>query len=177
MAPVKLVPLIVTKVLPASGPLVGARPVTVGGESTILGSIHSIRGRRARDRFKRSFRRNAKGHKTMMIASKAVTTRRRRVSTKESFRKIQAAVCSRASSPCGYCGERTRRNVLSHCANANANDQELAEAASTDVRNSRAKRSASSSRNSVRRGGQTVSSLLGITVIIAIIYVNHCRSE
>ena len=51
VAPVKLVPVIVTKVPPASGPLVGARPATVGGESTVRDSIHSIRGRCALDRF------------------------------------------------------------------------------------------------------------------------------
>jgi hypothetical protein len=44
VAPVKLVPVIVTGVPPASEPLVGFRPVTVGGESSVLDSIHSILG-------------------------------------------------------------------------------------------------------------------------------------
>jgi hypothetical protein len=45
-----LVPLIVTNVLPASGPLVGLRPVIVGGESSLRSSILSIPGRRAQGR-------------------------------------------------------------------------------------------------------------------------------
>ena len=73
-------------------------------------------------------------------------------------------------------GERKRRNILSYCANANANDQELAEADSTEARNTVPIGGASSPKFGAT-GDRPCRACFGITVIIAIIYVNHCRSE
>ena len=75
VAPVKLAPVIVTNVPPTSGPLVGLRPVTVGGDSTIRRSTHSNPGRRARDRFALSFRPKANDRRTMVLASKTLMSR------------------------------------------------------------------------------------------------------
>jgi hypothetical protein len=74
MAVLKLVPVIVTEVPPAVEPLVGLRPVTVGGESTNLDSIDSILGWYDFDRFNLRFNRTTDRRVTMATASKGVPT-------------------------------------------------------------------------------------------------------
>ena len=75
VAPVKLVPVIATEVPPASEPEVGFRAVTVGGESRILDSIHSIRGRHDFVRFRLPCRCKRNELLIMASISKAVPSR------------------------------------------------------------------------------------------------------